>query len=145
MSISRCRSMHEAGLQHGINIVTKLWITQWQDIIITVEREMEGPVSFFFVFLEKFLHEVCFLQIRNEDSENRSRVDTHKNADCLLKNTPPNITHMLSIKNSNILINVCFWVFIRIRVFLFWYYKIRFFQFFYEAKWVLILLIYLLT
>ena len=41
----------------------------------------------FFVFLEKPLHAVCLVWVKEQASEKGSRVGTHRNVDFLLKNT----------------------------------------------------------
>ena len=41
----------------------------------------------FFVFLEKPLHAVCLIWVKEQVSEKGSRVGTHRNVDFLLKNT----------------------------------------------------------
>jgi hypothetical protein len=53
--------------------------------------------------LKSLLYEVCLIRIKEQVGEKRNTVCTHRYAECLLTNTLPNITNMLSIKNSSML------------------------------------------
>ena len=90
----------------AINEIAKSRIIQRKDIIYIAEREIKGSGQLLLVFLEKLLCEIYLIGMKEQDSEKRSTVCTYRLADCLLKTRPPNITYILSIKNSNILISV---------------------------------------
>jgi hypothetical protein len=68
-----------------------------------VEREIKKSCYLLFVFLQKHLYEVFLIQINEQVSAKGSAVIRLRNVDCLLKNTLPKISNMLSIKNSTIL------------------------------------------
>ena len=68
------------------------------------EREIKGSGLLLLVFLEKPLHEVCLIRIKEQVSGKRSTVCTHGYADCLLKNTSTKDNkYVVNQKNSSIL------------------------------------------
>jgi hypothetical protein len=62
--------------------------------------KLKDRASFFSFFLEKPLYEVCLIRIKEQVSEKRSTVCTHKYADCLLKNT--STKHNQYVVNQNL-------------------------------------------
>ena len=49
--------------------------------------KLKDRISFFFFDLDNPLYEVCLIRIQVQVKEKRSTIDTHMNAECLLKNT----------------------------------------------------------
>jgi hypothetical protein len=86
---------------NGINmIVAKPWIIQWNDIIYIVERQIKRPGWIPLVFLEQYLHAICFIWIKVEVGKKRNTVCVHKYTDHLLKTCLPRITRTYVVNHK---------------------------------------------